>query len=463
VRSLLIVLTILLAAAAIGIGYHYATHTSHSGSTIDVFTASQLDPSTPDYQNGLRLVQIDRVSQNALPSSANDIVGVNTPSGESAGLFFELPEAPTLSEEDIKSCGFQSAVCAQLLTVTGHTPNGDAIDLPWRLLSPSSRKMVFCRIPAGYPPGAAYIDVDASDWNHRHARWRIIGLPHTLRKTEPTIRAKVEQDGLQVAGVAGVAARPDPITGRDVKMLLVNLNVQTSSHSRRILSCETTAVDAEWTPAGRSEYTADTMQSTPYLASHYDFVRTVETGWPGSNSYAHVAGRIVAYDAIDEATMFHDVRITIEKPDTGDGCGPVGHLVVTRDQTVITPTGVKVMLPAQDIPNTRGRGITFQLAYSQNSQVVLQASPLYHWHDQPIDRVVAYMQTPISVVAETPASVPGRTDVMLEWPGAPDSALRDFPIIFRQELQTASCPFDLTLPVTAKYESEAGTVRHHAL
>ena len=460
-RSLLVALGILGVVAALALGYRFATHTARNASALDEFTASQLAPSTPDYQNGMHLVQIDRVSQRTLPSSCSEIVSANTPSGESTGLFFELPESPTLSERDMAACGFQSQACAGLLTVTGRTSGGDTIDLPWRWLSPSSRRMAFCRIPAGYPQGTAYVDVDITDWQHRHARWRIIGLPHTLRKTDPAMRTDAEADGLRLHGAAGVADKTDPITGRSVKMLLVDLNVRTASRSRRILSCETTAVDPEWTPGDHSEYTADTTQSSPYLASHYDFVRTVDTGWPGSNSIAHIAGRIVAYDAIDEATLYHDVQVAVEKPDPGDGRGPTGRLVVTREQTVVTPSGVSVTLPVQDDPNRQGRGISFRLVYAQNSSLVLPASPLYHWHQQPIDRVVAVAPAPLTVVEETPSDVPGQTTVLIEWPQAPASVVRDFPLTFRQELQTASCPFDLTLPVSGKYDAEAGAVRHH--
>ena len=465
IRFAAIGLGVIAALAALLLGYGYARHRTRSASAWDVFTDSQLSPYTPQYQDGMSLTQIDRVQDGAFPRSTAEMLSINDPTGDAVGLFITLPGLPSRAVPD--GCGFQDGVCGGLLSITGTTSAGDTQRLPWRMLVPESDRMIFCRIPAGYSAGTRFVDVTVTDWFQHTATWRVIGLPRTRRVIFRPPVVTATNDDLSVDAHAGFVSPSDPASGQPAPLLLVDLHITGPSYSPRVLSCQIDQCGAEWSPTGLPIFLADTPADSPYFATHHHAVDTVRTGWPAANHRIHVSGRAVAYDKFDESVVFHDVTLVVERPDRGDGAGPMGHLSVASDQSVVTPSGVQVTLPSQDSPNPTGVGISCDLVWAHNSQVVLPASPLYHWHQQPIDRIVAAFAAPLSAVSETShyekatsavAAPPVRTTVTFRWPGAVAGPLQELPVILRQELQTSACPFDLWVPVTRDYQGPVGPI-----
>lgn len=457
-RSCLIATGIVLGGAAL-LAYGYARTTTRTASAWDVFTSSHLDPSTTDRQDGLRLVQIARIASSVEPSRADDADTINDPAGESVGLFVELPDAPSLSPIASDNCGFQDGGCANLITASAQTPGGQSIALPWHFLAPTGEKRLFCRIPSGYASGTAYVDVTLRDWTGHQAVWRITNLPHTNRVEMPGVLADASNDGISVHGTAGVATPVDPATGTRTQALIVDLTVRPENRERRVLECAVTKIAPQWQPSGDAPFIAMPPQQSPDAVPEWQFASTADTGWPPESRLVRVTGRAAMYDRYDEDALFHDITIKIEEPDDGDGMGATGHLVVTRDQTIQTPSGVKVTLPRQDRPNPSGCGISFELQYDRNAQIILPDSPLYKRRVQPIDRIVATFAPPMTSYRESDSVTPGQTTVVIQWPGAKDGHLADFPIGFRQEIQTGCVPFDLTLPVDPVYVGEIGVLR----
>jgi hypothetical protein len=455
-RSCLTAAVIALSGAAL-LAYGYARTHTRTASAWDVFTSSHLDPSTPDRQNGLRLVQIARLASRAEPSRAEQADTINDPAGESVGLFVELPDAPSLSPVASDNCGFQDAGCANLVTLTARTPGGSAIALPWRFLEPTGRKFLFSRIPSGYASGTAYVDVTLRDWAGRQAVWRITNLPHTDRIEMPPVQTDASRDGISVHGTAGVATPVDPVTGTRTQALAVDLAVSSDNRARRIMECAVTAIVPQWRPAGDAPFVTMPPSQSPMAVSRWRFTHTADVAWPAENRLARVSGRAAMYDYYDEEALFHDVTVKIEEADNGGG--PVGHLIVRRAQTIQTPSGVAVTLPAQDRPNPCGEGISFDLAYDRNTQVMLPDSPLYKRRSQPIDRIVAAFSPPLTPDREFDSATSGQTTVVVQWPGAREGWLADFPISFRQEVQTGCVPFDLILPVDPVFDGDIGGIR----
>jgi hypothetical protein len=435
------------AIAAAGAAYWYASVKTRTASPWDILTSSQLDPSTPMTQHGLKLLQIARVTRDTDPRDAIEVNTTNAPDGDSVGLFIQTPDGDRLSAQAGRGCGFQDTVCAGQIRVDARTSEGDEIALPWHALTPVSKGILYSRIPGGYPGNIHWIEVTVTDAAENHATWRITNLPHTRRIEIPDGPRQAQHEGLIVEGKAGVTRIPVPATDWPATMLLVNLTARSASRSRRIITCEPSPAQAEWEPADIGPYVSGSPSQTPEAVTQHDFVQTVDTGWPAANRRVRVSGKMTAYDSYDERAMFHDVRVTIEQPDPGNGAGPVGHITVEREQMIRTPSGVTITLPAQDETNPDGDGISMDVVYGQRAPLILSDSPLYSRRHQPIDRIETAFEEPVTVIRAQPSRTSGSTTLFLRWPGATPGNLADFPVIVRQETQTAFALYDFTLPV----------------
>ncbi len=358
----------------------------------------------------------------------------------------------------------------KVFSVTAQTSLGDALALPWKMteappdynradhtITPGD-SYILAVVPAGYPNACRYIDVTVSDNKGHTARWRITRLPRMKQILPPPV---VVQNVITTHGITVTAdARRDGIGSVEYRFRPV---LPPNSHQWDI---NFTGSWLEYEPYGYQTGPNEISHSHPIKARNGMFTddfekynkgissELVQAPYRSSSRFIRFTCQLRQFETHDETVTFHDVDIAHGPnwPKSLPASEEAYCFNVTRPQTVTTPSGVQVTLPAQGKPPQMlggGINIVFEVQPSQplNS---LPHSPLFQAYHKAVS--LDY-QFPSPFRVSSWQFDPGPLHHYLAqydkypYPSVYPTRLKDFSIIIRQRVDLQTIPMTFTVPV----------------
>lgn len=339
--------------------------------------------------------------------------------------------------------------------ITACSSTGDNLRLPWRTVGGmgSEPALLFVTIPTGYPDTYRYLDVSV---RHRSsgdtARWRITRLPR-MRRADPAPSATPAE---QVRH--GIRVRAEARRWPNSSQVFVGTRITVPANTPNQWEVLQGSVASEWVPFSFREQTAP----DPAGGSRGRLTKGSESGAAGSafdspyrnhNRFVRLTTFVRRFETHNETVRFQNVRV--------EQHGGSLYLTTNKTQTITTPSGIRLTLPAQGPP--KGDGGNFvgepfsQVSYrmdvapepSGRDTFLLPESPLCARYGRPVRLELRYPPRTNSYGWSKDNRTGERTYFVDFGPFKKNVShrLREFSVIVRQQLDFETLPFTVAAPI----------------
>jgi len=416
---------------------------------------AQVARSTPAYQNGLTLLDIQNVSPDgyytyAEHSPQNRGNGVQSIEADT-GLWVKMPTTFRLPP----NCDNSTYIgCGQVLSINARLADGLTIPLRWRTSnnrSTGDNVILLVSIPAGYPDTVRWADVKVDDHRGGQATWRILHLPSMQHVLGPGTVAQTTFQSGAIHATARAYVGKDPNGNIQGQTLLCDIKgtVKPSPHQWQLGPMTLTH---EWeasafvAPSSNSIYGTGTVHGVTHFEAtadpiYYDRTHSASAYLPDTH-WAQITAKLQEFETRDETVVFHN--LTLIKTRQGNK-----YLVSSQGQSQITPDGVTVTLadprPDKDAHYTHSPDSTaVMIRMSSKTPGSLPKSPLW----QKFKGVVSLSCDISSQYASYGSSGNGSRYTSMfhsdkPWP----KVIAKFPLIVRQRVNLRAVPMTFVLPV----------------
>jgi hypothetical protein len=417
---------------------------------------AQVAKSTPAYQHGLTLLDIQNVSPDQSYSYADrnqQSLGNSTQGIEAdTGLWIKMPSNFSLPPNCEGSTYNNN--CSASLTATAHLNDGLTIPLCWRTTNNQNTDdevVLLVSIPAGYPDTVRWADVTVDDHRGDQATWRILHLPPMQHVLGPgTVAQTTFQSGAIQANARAYVGK-DPNGNNKGQTLLCDIKgtIKPSPHQWEFGPMTLTH---EWEApgfiarSGSTSYGTGAVDGVTHFEAnrdpiYYDRTRSL-SAYLQDTHCVRLTAKLQEFEARDEKVIFHNLALIKTKQGNK-------FFVSSQPQSQITRDGITVTLidprPDKDANNTFMTDATAVMVRLTSAVPgSLPKSPLW----QKFQGVVS-LSCDIPKPLSNYGSIGNATGsiYMLHsdkpWP----KVIANFPVIVRQRVNLKAVPMNFVLPV----------------
>lgn len=417
---------------------------------------AERDESTPAFQNGLTLLEIENVSPdrsyNYTDKGPQDGGGSsNSAPAADTGLWIKLPPQISIPATCMQSDDIN---CDNIISLTAHLSTGETIPLRWKNNSslPNALVILLASLPAGYPDTVHWADVTVDDHHGGKATWRITHLPSMQHTIPPPQTAQTHflQGSISAAAHAYRAPAPGQLTKEQSILCDITGTILNAKNDWEVGHMKLTR---EWEPpnfaardsgntygAGKvkGKVTFGIAQQPVYFDQPQPYLNAIH--------WVRLDAILQEFATYDEPVTFHN--LTLVKSQAGGR-----YLAGSQSETVTTPSGVTVTLvdgQHEKIPfqTFSSDGVGLLIRYPNTRKLAsLPHSPLWRKHPGLVSVSVEF---PPSYSAN--GSSYGDTEGTYSFrPTKPlPKVIPNFPVIIRQRVDLRTVPMSFTLPVDKK-------------
>ena len=431
-RRLLVVLP-LLAFAGIGGWYVH----SRGGMVNALRLPPILDASTPQAQGGYTLIKISR-NADADPTSSLGWPIV-------AYLLIKPPGFPACTQQSQMLDGLhvytvQKGAADPIVQATAKTSEGDVTPLIWLIVgNDAGPQYLRVQIPGGYSGDCRFLDVSLVTNNGPFPCWRLTRLP----PMRPSIPRPITAQSAATANGVSLTAEAHRIQ----KMIRLQTRVVAPPQSHQ-WEITMSRQRSEWEGYDDAPLQSSVAWPISSMLEHtkYDWYAAP---YHSTSRYVSAYYTLQQYETHDEPVTFHGVDIRRDEDE-----GPLGLLTnyvrLQQAQTITTPSGVTVTLPAQGQGAQHGlQGDCFNFFLSVEPfgpKNALPASPLAKTYGKPVSISLAFPsgQSLSSWTTEDGS----QHQYAIRDRRVTHLGPQDFTVIIRQRVDLQTAPVTLTIPVS---------------
>ena len=421
---------------------------------------AQVARSTPAYQNGLTLLDIQNVSPDgyytyAEHSPQNRGNGVQSIEADT-GLWVKMPTTFRLPP----NCDNSTYIgCGQVLSINARLADGLTIPLRWRTSNNRNTGddvILLVSIPAGYPDTVRWADVTLDDHQGGQATWRILHLPPMQHVLGPGTLAQTAFHSGAIHATARAYAGRDPNGNIHGQTLLCDVTgtVKPSPHQWDLGPLTLTR---EWEAPGYTAASGNTTYGTTRSGSvtHFESTRDAiysqqtqpSTLYLSGTHWVRLTAKLQEYETRDEIVVFHNLSVV--KTKTGQRFLVVSVIGNNRPTTATTPDGVTATLIdprlGQESHSMNSPDVTaVMIKLTSATPGLLPKSPLWKRYKG----VISYscdIPKPLSADGSTGDGVVSTYSFRAAQPFP--KVIANFPLIVRQRVNLAAVPMTFVLPV----------------
>lgn len=406
-----------------------------------------LDASTPSVQYGYTLAKIARTDEAnfAAPSPSLPMV---------AYLLIKPPNFPACIQQSQMLDGLHVYTTAKGVTdpikqASGQTSSGDVTSLGWLIVGDDSGPAYLrIDIPGGYSGDSKFLNVTLVTNDGPFPRWRIARLPpmRQVIPDTPTVTDTITKNGISVSvhawryqGMIFVQTRPI---------------LPPQSHQWGLTEEDQWM---QWEPYNTSQGQSDAgdrpIQSRGGVFTAPDekkyggglITNQIAAPYRSASRYVRADMQFHQFETDDESVTFHNVEVK----QTEDHRDNEYYLRVLNPQTITTPSGIKVTLPAQGL-SAPTYGLFCLIARLSiepfGSGCVLPDSQLVKTFQKPV-QVELDFPTPMRASEWTAEDGPAHDYTIIG--GQPKVGRNQtFTVIIRQRVDIQTIPMSFTVPVS---------------
>ncbi len=411
-----------------------------------------LDASTPRSQNGWTLedVQLPAYTQDKNQqtvsgfslgrASYSNVILDGADRADAFGIWLTSPHEDRAADSQKPN----------LFSASARLSNGESLRLGWLVRHwKSGQALVFVGLPTGYSPACRFAEITLSDRHGHTACWRFSRLPRMQQAIPSPVTAvtSVTQNGITVSAQAWNV--PTGVCG-----YRFTSTVPPNSHQWEMV---VTRREYIWEPFG---YTGEAgfhplptkinpNNKAPGASTVYDGY-TDFNYYPRTNRFLQMTAEMHQFETYDEMVTFHNVIVKHDRTFN------VYCIVLPKQLSQTTPSGVTITLPAQDGKSgfmTMDNCLNVQVSTSpkitfQQTESLLPNSPLARAYGKPVH---------LSLMFTPPGKSPGGSDgqgdgpayyALSLWGTRPlPPVLKDFTITVHQRVDLQTLPMIFTVPI----------------